>query len=115
MTPAPAFFEDLLHRQWPGNIRELKNCVERFVALGGGTAAEPGDDVQTFQEPEDDLRHVPWREARRRYLAGFEHDYARAVLARNDGNVSAAAREAGVDRKTFYAMLHRPPDFQGGE
>ena len=35
-----------------------------------------------------------------------------AVLARCNGNVSAAAREAGVDRKTFYALLKRERDQQ---
>ena len=52
-------------------------------------------------------RSLPWKEARERYLASFELSYARAVLARCDGNISAAAREAGVDRKTFYALLRR--------
>ncbi len=57
---------------------------------------------------------MPWREARERYLSSFEVAYARALLARCDGNVSAAAREAGVDRKTFYALLKRekPPQVE---
>jgi DNA-binding NtrC family response regulator len=37
------------------------------------------------------------------------------VLARCSGNVSAAAREAGVDRKTFYALLKREKEQQIGE
>jgi transcriptional regulator of acetoin/glycerol metabolism len=36
-------------------------------------------------------------------------------LTRCDGNISAAAREAGVDRKTFYALLKRDRDQQAGE
>ena len=48
-------------------------------------------------------RRLPWKEAREQYLAGFEAPYGQALLARCDGNISAAAREAGVDRKTFYA------------
>jgi transcriptional regulator of acetoin/glycerol metabolism len=36
-------------------------------------------------------------------------------LARCDGNISAAAREAGVDRKTFYTLLKREKEPQAGE
>ena len=52
---------------------------------------------------------------REQYLASFESSYAQAVLARCGGNVSAAAREAGVDRKTFYALLKREKEQQAGE
>ena len=61
------------------------------------------------------LSNLPWKEAREQYLASFELSYARAVLTRCDGNISAAAREAGVDRKTFYALLRRDRDPQAGE
>ena len=56
-----------------------------------------------------------WKDAREQYLAGFEVSYAQSVLARCGGNVSAAAREAGVDRKTFYALLHRDREQASGE
>jgi DNA-binding NtrC family response regulator len=61
------------------------------------------------------LSTLPWKDARERYLAGFERSYAQAVLARCGGNVSAAAREAGVDRKTLYTLLKREGDGQPGE
>jgi DNA-binding NtrC family response regulator len=48
-------------------------------------------------------------------LASFESSYAQAVLARCAGNVSAAAREAGVDRKTFYVLLNREKEQQSGD
>ncbi len=61
------------------------------------------------------LSSLPWKEAREQYLASFELSYAQGVLARCGGNISAAAREAGVDRKTFYALLKRDRDPQSGE
>ena len=61
------------------------------------------------------LSALAWREAREQYLASFERSYASAVLARCNGNVSAAAREAGVDRKTFYALLKREAEQANGE
>jgi DNA-binding NtrC family response regulator len=61
------------------------------------------------------LSVLPWKDAREQYLADFESSYAQAVLTRCGGNVSAAAREAGVDRKTFYALLKREKELQAGE
>ncbi len=60
----------------------------------------------------DALTSLPWKEARKKYLARFELSYAQALLARCDGNVSAAARAAGVDRKTFYALLGRDKEMR---
>ena len=62
-----------------------------------------------------ELASLPWKEARDQYLASFEASYAQALLARCNGNVSAAAREAGVDRKTFYALLKRTSESPAGE
>ena len=61
------------------------------------------------------LSALPWKDAREQYLASFESSYAQAVLVRCGGNVSAAAREAGVDRKTFYTLLKRERDQHSGE
>ena len=63
----------------------------------------------------ESLSALPWKDAREQYLASFELSYAQAVLARCGGNLSAAAREAGVDRKTFYALLRREKEQQAGE
>jgi len=106
---SPRFYEALLRQPWPGNVRQLKNLMERLAALHAGGVLEPEDVVD--EGPRTGaavhLTSLPWKEAREQYLASFELSYAQAVLARCDGNVSAAAREAGVDRKTFYALLKR--------
>jgi DNA-binding NtrC family response regulator len=116
LSATPRFYEALLGQPWPGNVRQLKNLMERLAALHPGGVLEP-EDIADDLQPTGALNHLsslPWKEARERYLAGFELSYAQALLARCDGNVSAAAREAGVDRKTFYALLKRDRDSQGG-
>lgn len=116
LSGSPRFYEALLRQPWPGNVRQLKNVMERLAALHSGGVLEPGDIGEdqpagaAFQ-----FSSLPWKEAREQYLASFELSYAQALLARCDGNVSAAAREAGVDRKTFYALLRRERDPQAGE
>src|SRR5581483_3925523 len=107
LAGSPRFYEALLSQPWPGNVRQLKNVMEKLVAL------HPDGVMDESALREDlppvpvalELARLPWKEARERYLADFEVAYAQAVMARCGGNVSAAAREAGVDRKTFYGLL----------
>jgi transcriptional regulator of acetoin/glycerol metabolism len=91
--------------------------MENLTALHPEGVLEPGDLAEDLPsaQPAADLSALPWKEARERYLGSFELSYARSVLARCDGNLSAAAREAGVDRKTFYGLLKREKDPQPGE
>ena len=117
LSASPRFYEALLAQPWPGNVRQLKNVMEKLTALHGEGVLEPDALAQDFPfaAVTADLSTLPWKEARERYLASFELSYARSVLDRCDGNLSAAAREAGVDRKTFYALLRRERDPQSGE
>jgi DNA-binding NtrC family response regulator len=117
LSGSPRFYEALLGQPWPGNVRQLKNLMEKLTALHPEGVLGP-EDIAGDLEPTGAARHLsnlPWKEAREGYLASFELSYAQALLTRCDGNVSAAAREAGVDRKTFYALLKREKEPQGGE
>lgn len=109
ISASAAFYEALMAQPWPGNVRQLKNVMERLTALHAGGDLRPEDliDESPATHLADDFSALTWRDARERYLADFELSYAQAVLTRCNGNVSAAAREAGVDRKTFYALLKR--------
>ena len=91
--------------------------MEKLTALHseGVLEAEDLDEDLPFAAEAVTLSELPWKEAREQYLASFEASYARAVLVRCDGNVSAAAREAGVDRKTFYTLLRRGKEPVPGE
>ena len=91
--------------------------MERLAALHPGGVLGPADLAEDLPPVEavSGLSELPWKDAREQYLAGFELSYAQAVLARCGGNLSAAAREAGVDRKTFYSLLRREKEQQPGE
>ncbi|MGA9752294.1 MAG: sigma-54 dependent transcriptional regulator [Acidobacteriota bacterium] len=115
---SPAFYEALLQRPWKGNVRELKNTIERLSVLCTGTQIEASDlerEEGLARGSAEDLSRLGWREAREKYLGSFQRSYAQRLLNRNEGNVSAAAREAGVDRKTFYAMLGDERSSRPGE
>jgi DNA-binding NtrC family response regulator len=116
LSGSPRFYEALLREPWPGNVRQLKNVMERLTALHSGGVLGPEDiHEDSPSEIAGNLSALPWKDAREHYLANFERSYAQALLARCGGNVSAAAREADVDRKTFYALLNREKEPQAGE
>lgn len=117
ISGSPQLYEALMRKRWPGNVRELKNVMERLVALHPGGVLLPDDltEERPISQAQSDLANLPWKDARERYLASFELTYAQQVLARCGGNVSAAAREAGVDRKTFYQLLRNDKESPSGE
>ncbi|HEY4186054.1 MAG TPA: sigma 54-interacting transcriptional regulator, partial [Polyangia bacterium] len=102
---APEFLVKLGQHDWPGNIRELRNFVERCVALGE-VRAPALNRATTQPTPENAaLSQRPLREAREEWTNSFERRYLEELLATHDNRVSSAARAAGVDRIYFYRLL----------
>ncbi len=100
-----AFLTQLRGHSWPGNVRELRNHLERCLALREVLAPEH---IVADHEAHDDIdTTVPLKEARERWSRRLEKQYVTAVLQRADGNVTAAARAAGVDRMYLYRLLWR--------
>ena len=95
---------ELARHPWPGNVRELRNYVERCLALAERPPlAEVRDpNAATAPAATNDLRS-----ARKQWTAEREKAFLEDLLARHDGNVSAAARAAGYDRKHLYRLLWR--------
>ncbi len=89
---------------WPGNVRQLRNAVERAVTLGS-FAPQPRP-TGSPAGPTIDLS-VPFRDAKQRLVDDFDRAYIGALLARHAGNVSAAARAAGIDRMSIYKAMAR--------
>jgi DNA-binding NtrC family response regulator len=106
--------ERLLGHGWPGNVRELRNAVDRALALSPGarTFAELRLAVgNAAVESDADALAVrtdlPFAEAKEQLVRAFEQRYLREALARSGGNLSAAARAAGVDRKHLRALARK--------
>lgn len=90
---------ELLRHGWPGNVRELRNYVESCLARQeSALAAVPPN------EPTIDITQ-PLRDVRERWLRHVERRYLEELLAAHGGNVSAAARAAGVDRVHMHRLL----------
>ena len=102
----------LKSHDWPGNIRELKNAIERAVLL---SAVRPGarfaiDGLHKPEVPKPVEGFDPnqsFGEAKEMWIAHREQSYLQELLSRHDGNISAAARAARMDRKYLHKILRK--------
>jgi DNA-binding NtrC family response regulator len=120
---SPAAIDCLVRHPWPGNVRELKNVVERLVV----TVDEPairehhlpagvrGESIGPEETPRtnEELKAV---KRRMQAEAGgeIERRFVLDALRRNDWNVSRAARETGLLRPNFHALMRRHRIRAGG-
>src|SRR5262249_1886804 len=100
-----AFLAELERHSWPGNVRELRNYLERCLVYReappppiAGVDEGAGLDIDVGR---------PLRVARDELVRRFERAYLVAIVARYEGNISAAARAAGLDRARFYRLMWR--------
>jgi DNA-binding NtrC family response regulator len=121
---APPRFADealreLQRRSWPGNVRELQNVMEHLVVLAeanqeirpehlpaaaGSAAVHAHRDGSRISEA---FLDTEYHLARERLMAEFEQAYLERLVRESGGNMSEAARQAGVDRTTLYRLMQK--------
>ena len=99
----------LMQHSWPGNVRELRNFVERLmIMVPGDTISE--DDVSLFLGHEQDAlptmgtsmyNRFGYKDAKKQ----FEHDYLKAKLEENKGNISQTAEQIGMERSHLHKKV----------
>jgi two-component system NtrC family response regulator len=94
-------FASLLAYEWPGNIRELENKVQRAVIMAQGKFIEPPD--LDLESPSVVDEGASLREARLR----AERQSLIEALVKYGGNISRAAKEIRVSRPTFHGLLDK--------
>lgn len=93
----PPALKKMQDYDWPGNIRELRNVVERAVALGSGPTIDTEDVFLSSLK----LDAGPVGEYRDRSLADIEKEHITATLNHTDWNKSQAATILGIERSTL--------------
>jgi transcriptional regulator with GAF, ATPase, and Fis domain len=91
----------LLRYPWPGNVRQLRNVLERASILAAGTAIQPGDLPPEVKAPAATVGV----DAPMATLAEVERTHILRVLERCGGNKKQAADVLAIDRSTLYAKL----------
>jgi DNA-binding NtrC family response regulator len=90
---------------WPGNIRELRNALDRAVTLAPGDSIGRDDlppRIQTAGRSANIIADASRRQVR---LRDLEREYILEILRQVGGNKSRAAEILGLDRKTLYRKL----------
>jgi DNA-binding NtrC family response regulator len=104
--------------EWPGNVRELHNVVERAVSLSPGVAVLEVDALAIEAGRRRERRRsgldfhasnglLPFKDAKDRVLDSWEGHYLTDLLGEVDGNVSEAARRAGIARGHLHRLLRK--------
>jgi DNA-binding NtrC family response regulator len=107
--------ESFLAHTWPGNVRELRNAIERARHLGDAPemAAEGllREAAPEAPAPAGEWLPVgysgPFKTCKDELVRAFEREYLTRLLGHTKGNIARAAREAELDRKHLYSLLHK--------
>jgi len=100
--------EALAEYHWPGNVRQLKNIIERAVVLTKGDSLALHDLPEEFY-PAGKIPEMMKTVTARKTLKEIELNAIKEALQKCDGNKSKAARMLGISRKAFYKRLNDAP------
>ncbi|SMF36349.1 sigma 54-interacting transcriptional regulator [Pseudobacteriovorax antillogorgiicola] len=98
---APKALELICNAQWPGNVRQLYNVVERLVVLSTTSVISESSVREALTPDTEELQSLADAKSE------FERQYLIQVLRQAKGNVSQAARAAKRNRTDFYKLMAR--------
>ncbi|MCI0514134.1 sigma 54-interacting transcriptional regulator [candidate division KSB1 bacterium] len=113
LTFSRAVEQYFLNYDFPGNVRELENIIERATILAKGTQIEPEDLNEELRTSfgatrfMPDLTRLSFRDAKIKIIENFERSYLTHALAEAHGVIRQAARLADMDVKNFYNKITR--------
>jgi DNA-binding NtrC family response regulator len=90
---------------WPGNIRELKNLVERTVLVSNQEILQKADFLQSGETPQNEQQHESYPAGMT--LEAMEEQHIRKALEVYRGNISEVARALGISRGALYRRLQK--------
>jgi transcriptional regulator with PAS, ATPase and Fis domain len=105
----PSLFDRFRAHSWPGNVRELRNVLERALVeavLHPDVASNEARAKAKAVSPAE-LTELEFKEAKDRLVDTFTRDYISALFERHQGNVSAVARAAGLNRNYVRELIVR--------
>jgi DNA-binding NtrC family response regulator len=97
---------------WPGNIRELMNVISHVLTFSESEEIDTSQlparvQGQQKEQPLPFNEHLSFKDAKEQLLENFEREYIGQVLKRCDGNISRAARESGLHRKSIERLVKK--------
>lgn len=106
----PQAMTKLCSYDFPGNIRELDNKVHHALVMAQGPYIQPSD-IPIGDDSPASLPHIDinrkFRDLKREVIETFERQYVEQILRAHGGNLAAAARKAGMDRKNLWSLAKK--------
>ncbi|WP_300457386.1 sigma-54 dependent transcriptional regulator [Desulfobacula sp.] len=108
----------LIEYHWPGNVRQLKNVVERAVILCEhrtitlkelpmlGEISEIDEMIESIPKTNEDLKALK-KKIRQKAVNKVERNFILNALARNEWNVTQASKETGLQRTNFQSLMKK--------
>jgi DNA-binding NtrC family response regulator len=106
----PGALQRLAAYDFPGNVRELENKIHQAMVVAAGPLIEAPDVALPRAVTSPGMRvdvARPFREVKQETIDAFERSYLTELLRVHHGNLAAAARAAGMDRKNLWALVER--------
>lgn len=110
---SPEALQLLVNYDWPGNIRELKNVIERAVIMERAEMVSETT-VATYTKPTKERSYqffineeLPFHAVKKSLIDRFEREYLSKILTKHNGNISAAAKAADLDYKNFCEKMKK--------
>lgn len=102
---SPAAMQKLMFYNWPGNIRELENVIERAVILSGQPVIGSEDiRLPASAQLED---NASFKALKAKAIADFERNYVQELLLDHGGNITQAAKAAKKHRRAFWQLMQK--------
>ena len=93
---------------WPGNVRQLENKIQEAMVVADGPLITEADlDLGRGGAAATVDLTRPFQAQKREVIDRFERQYLRALVEAHQGNLAAAARQAGMDRKNLWLLLRK--------
>jgi DNA-binding NtrC family response regulator len=102
---SPRALQKLLSYDWPGNIRELENIVERAVVFSARSLIDTEDICLPESEASPEVR--TFKDAKSQAVAQFEKKYIQDLLSAHQGNISQSAKAAQKNRRAFWELIRK--------
>jgi DNA-binding NtrC family response regulator len=108
---SPEAMHALMGREYPGNVRELENIIERGVIFCTGDTLKVKDlhldaeGTSFFPELTEEVARLSFKEAKDKMIDLFHNQYIMALLRESGGNISRAAEIAGIQRQYLHRLM----------
>lgn len=95
-----AYQQYLMKQSWPGNVRQLRNHIEKVVILSESSTISPDENLDGKVSGKPSLKPATT-------LAAIQKEILLEILHKNNGNIAKSAAELGVARSTIYNKMKK--------